>query len=159
MYDWIEKGNYVFEFFTDNHDVYYLYLKPKEDHFADFCSECKDIYEVDLKCVSGKPSPDERVKETVIAILKQVLTERCQSLVFFCDNEGGKAECREILFNRWYEAEDEADEKVQRFVRSHCEDFEGSDCFNMYFIADKDCYNFKDNVDDFFSCDHIEQED
>ncbi|RXM40957.1 hypothetical protein BOQ62_02630 [Chryseobacterium sp. CH21] len=83
MYDWTEKGNYVFEFFTDNHDVYYLYLKPKEDHFADFCSECKDIYEVDLKCVSGKPTPDERVKETVIAILKQVLTERCQSLVFF----------------------------------------------------------------------------
>jgi hypothetical protein len=112
MYAWTERDNYTFEFVTENHDVFILRLTAKVDHFANFCSECKDIYGIDLRCLSGKAKPDYRVKQTIISILKQVLSDRCHSLVFFCDDEGGRADCREVLFERWYEDDVDADEKI-----------------------------------------------
>jgi hypothetical protein len=44
-YSWTEKENYSFEFITESFDVYWVNFKQKEEHFTDFCSDCKDIYE------------------------------------------------------------------------------------------------------------------
>lgn len=152
IYNWIEKEDYTFEIITDNYIIYNLILKPKERHFTDFCHECKDVYEIDLRCSEKRPKADDKVKFTIIEILKEVLSNRCDSLVYLCDDSDKRATCRELLFEQWFEDNND-DEQIEKFVKGKCSDEEATDCLNMYFIADKDCENYEDNVDDFF-CDH-----
>lgn len=99
-----------------------------------------------------KTKKDGKLKPTIIEILKGQLTNQCNSLVFICDNSDGRAECRELLFDRWYD--EEADDKIEKFVKTYCEDEDATSCLNIYFIADKNCHNFEANVKD-FTCDHI----
>lgn len=158
MYTWEERENNVFEIITDNYDVYYLILKPKEHHIHQFCAECNDIYEIDLKCTSTNPQKDFKLKRTVINILREQLTYKCVSLVYVCDDVDRLGYCREYLFDKWFD--EEADEEIEKFVKTHCGDVEEQECLNMYFIADKNCSNYEENANDFL-CDHlnIEQED
>lgn len=154
IYHWTEKELYTFEIITDRYDIYTVLLKTKEKHFADFCYECKDIYEIDLKCSNKRPKQDDKVKNTVIEILKDVLSNRCDSLVYLCDDSDNRATCRELLFDQWFEDNNE-DEQIEKFMKGKCTDDEATNCLNMYFIADKNCDNYEGNVDDFF-CKHIE---
>lgn len=151
IYKWTEKENKTFEIVTDDYQVYSLQLKAKEKHFERFCNECKDIYELCFSCLSGKPKKDDNIKNTIKAILEQSLSERCESLVFICDNRDGRSICREVLFDRWFDEEES--ETIEKYVKSLCEDEQTESCLNMYFIADKDCDNFGDNLEDFY-CNH-----
>ncbi|HNP68359.1 MAG TPA: DUF6169 family protein [Aequorivita sp.] len=152
IYKWNEKEEYTFEIITDNFEVYNLIFKTKDRHFTDFCQECRDVYEIDLRCSCFKPKRDEKVKNTIIEILKEVLSNRCDSLVYLCDDSDFRASCRELLFDKWYDENDEQ-EQIEKFVKSRCTDEETQDCLNMYFIADKNRENYEGNVDDFF-CEH-----
>lgn len=153
IYSWIEKENYSFEFITDSYDVYLVNLKQKEEHFADFCSDCKDIYEIDLKRIKGnkRNCKDDKIKNTIIAILEEVMSNRCHSLVYVCDNSDGKVKGREVLFEKYYE-DSESNETIEKYVRSLCDE-SLLECCSLNFIADKECENYEENVTDFM-CEH-----
>lgn len=157
VYNWIEKENYSFEFITESFDVYWVNFKQKEEHFTDFCSDCRDIYEIEIKREKGNKriKEDLKVKNTVLKILDEVMSNRCHSIVYICDNSDGRANCRELLFEKYYE-EIEDENKVEKFVKSMCDE-ELADCISLNFIADKNCENYEDNVSDFM-CEHIETE-
>ena len=156
-YDWEEKENYSFEFITDSYDVYWVNFKEKKEHFTDFCSDCKDIYEIEIKREKGnkRKSEDIKIKSTILSILDEVMSNRCHSIVYVCDNSDGRANCRELLFEKYYE-EVEEDSKIEKFVKSMCDE-ELSECISLNFIADKECDNYEDNATDFM-CEHLEKE-
>lgn len=156
-YNWVEKESYSFEFITDSYDVYWLNFKRKEEHFTDFCSDCRDIYEIEIKREKGNKqiTKNNKIKNTVIKILKEVMSTRCHSLVYICDNSDGRAECRELLFEKYYQ-EMEEDSEVDKYVRSLCDE-NLTECYSLNFIADKNCENFAENVTDFM-CNHSEIE-
>jgi Family of unknown function (DUF6169) len=153
VYNWIEKDDYSFEFITDTYDVYWVLFKQKEEHFTEFCSDCRDIYEIEIKRIKGnrRLKEDIKVKNTVLKILEDVMTNRCHSIVYICDNSDGRAECRELLFDRYYD-EIQEESEIEKYVKSLCDE-EYSECFTMNFIADKKCENYEDNVTDFM-CEH-----
>ena len=153
IYNWTEKENYSFEFVTESFDVYWVNFKQKEEHFINFCSDCRDIYEIEIKREKGnkRKSEDIKVKNTILSILNEVMSNRCHSIVYVCDNSDGRANCRELLFEKYYEEIDE-DSKIEKFVKSMCDE-ELSDCISLNFIADKECDNYEDNATDFM-CEH-----
>lgn len=157
-YRWVEKENYSFEFITDSYDVYWVNFKQKEEHFTEFCSDCRDIYEVEVKCEKGnkRKSEDLKIRATIISILQEVMSNRCHSVVYICDNSDGRAECRELLFDKYFE-EIEEENDIDKYVRSLCDE-ELTECFTMNFIADKKCDNFEDNMTDFM-CKHTNAEE
>ena len=156
IYNWVEKENYSFEFITDSYDVYWINFKQKEEHFTDFCSDCRDIYEIEIKRENGnkKKCNDVKIRRTIIKILEEVMSNRCHSLVYVCDNSDGKADCREVLFENYYEELEETE--IEKYVRSLCDE-EMSKCCSLNFIADKNCENYEENVTDFM-CDHKTEE-
>lgn len=155
-YKWVESSNYVFEFITDSFDVYWLVFKEKREHFTNFCSDCRDIYEIEIKCEKGNKSEskDGKIKNTIFKILAEVMSKRCHSVVYVCDNSDGRAECREVLFEKYYQEIGEESE-IEKYVKSLCDETL-TDCISLNFIADKNCENYKSNVVDFM-CDHIEE--
>ena len=82
-YNWKENENYSFEFITDTYDVYWVNFKEKEEHFTDFCSDCRDIYEIEIKREKGnkRKSEDVKIKNTILMILEEVMSNRCHSIV------------------------------------------------------------------------------
>ena len=74
-YSWVEKENYSFEFITESFDVYWVNFKQKEEHFTDFCSDCRDIYEIEIKCEKGnkRKKGDTKIKNTVLKLLEEVI--------------------------------------------------------------------------------------
>lgn len=157
-YKWKEKENYSFEFITDTYDVYWVNFKEKDEHFTEFCSDCRDIYEIEIKREKGnkRKSEDVKIKNTILMILEEVMSNRCHSIVYICDNSDGKAKCRQLLFEKYYE-EIEDEKKIEKFVKSMCDE-ELADCISLNFIADKNCENYEDNATDFM-CQHIEIEE
>lgn len=157
-YNWKENENYSFEFITESFDVYWINFKQKEEHFTEFCSDCRDIYEIEIKRVKGnkRKSQDFKIRSTIIAILQEVMSNRCHSVVYVCDNRGGKAECREVLFNRYFEDMEEEND-IDKYVKSLCDEAL-TECFTMNFIADKNCDNYEDNMNDFM-CEHTDVEE
>ncbi|MBK0370714.1 DUF6169 family protein [Flavobacterium agrisoli] len=157
-YSWIESKNYCFEFITESFDVYWVNFKQKEEHFTDFCSDCRDIYEIEIRREKGNKriAKDDKIKNTVLKILEEVMSNRCHSVVYICDNSDGKAECRELLFEKYYE-EIEEHSKIEKYVRSLCDE-NLSECCSLSFIADKNCENYEENMSDFM-CEHIDVEE
>lgn len=129
-------------------------FKQKEEHFTDFCSDCKDVYEIHIRREKGnkRDKEDLKIKSTIIEIVEEVMINRCHSIVYVCDNSDGRSKCRELLFEKYYEDIDE-DSSIEKYVRSLCDE-NLSECVSLNFIADKKCNNYETNTNDFM-CNHI----
>lgn len=151
-YNWIAKSENIFEFITDSYSIYHIILKSKEEHFTNYCSECKNIYEIELKCLSGKSKYDPKVGHTIVKILNEVLSNRCVSLVYICDDSDNKSKGREVLFDNWLEKE--ANDQVEKYVKTKCTDELYSECLSVHFLSDKTCQNYENDLNEFM-CDHM----
>lgn len=134
-----------YHFVTDNHCVYDIILKQSDRFFDENCSSCKDIFELDIQCLSHQcPNNVYKVGATICQIIGEFLSDSCNGIMYWCRNDDDKGHQREIKFDRWYDHFN-SDEKIEIFSQEICD----TDCETYYLLADKGCTNYPVIVHDF----------
>lgn len=154
-YKWtVNDGKY--HFVTDNHCVYDVVFEYSEKFFDEACSECRDIFEMTINCLSHNcPTFDRRVGLTICTIVSEVLSDSCNGVMYRCYDEDDRKSAREWKFDRWLETYD-TEEKIEKFTQEFCYE-EG--CEKYYLLVDKGCENYPVVVHSFnYRCKECEGE-
>jgi hypothetical protein len=152
-YKW-EINNNKYHFVTDNFCVYDIVFEYSEKFFDEYCTSCKDIFEMTINCLSHDcPVYDSRAGLTVCKIVEEVLSESCNGIMYRIYDGDGKQERREMRFDRWIELYDSED-KIDQLSQEFCEE----ECDKYFLLVDKGCKNYPVVVHDFnYRCKECEE--
>ena len=144
VYDYVfENGNY--HFVTDSYCVYEIRFSFSDRFFDKHCSSCKDIFEVNIVCLSHDcPRNDKRTGATICNIFEVFLSDSCNGIMYWCRDDDEKGYKREMKFDRWFDFFCTSD-KIERFAQEFCDE----ECLKYYLLVDKGCTNYPIVVHDF----------
>lgn len=147
-YDYQKKDN-KYHFVTDNTCVYDIHVKHSDNFFQEYCSSCKDIFEIFVECPSHScPKFDSRVGATISSIVQGILSDSCNGVMYKVYKGDEKHPNREAKFERWLEIYD-VEENIDIIAQQICSD----ECDTFYLLTDKGCSNYENLVEDFtFKC-------
>lgn len=97
---------------TSDSASYYFSSPGKGKYFVKFtratylfktvCSSCQSIYEVSFTPEKPEKGYDEKIKKTIISLMKEFIQENRCPLLYVCDSLDNKHISRLKLFQNWF---------------------------------------------------------